>query len=131
MAAWPGPPPVLVTDASERYDAFAACDAAVAVSGTVATELAAARLPSVVAYRASWLTEMAARHLALVSHVSLPNIVLGRQVIPEALFSQCTPERVADLAAVAIADPVERARQIEGMAEASAPSPLKALNPTP
>jgi hypothetical protein len=45
-----------------RYAAFARCDAALAVSGSVTAQLAAARLPCVVAYRAHPLTEVVFTH---------------------------------------------------------------------
>ena len=54
---WPGAPIVLRGDTA-KYDAFAASRAALAASGTVALELAMARLPMTVAYRLSRPTEM-------------------------------------------------------------------------
>ena len=54
---WPGEPIVLRGDQA-KYDAFAASRAALAASGTVALELAMARLPMTVAYRLSPVTEL-------------------------------------------------------------------------
>ena len=47
------PDSVLIIDMAERFDAFAASDAAMAKSGTVTLELALADVPMVVAYRIS------------------------------------------------------------------------------
>lgn len=41
----------VVTGEANRYDAFAACDAALAASGTVALELAMAKVPYTIAYK--------------------------------------------------------------------------------
>ncbi len=50
VAQWPGKPLVL-RGPSEKFDAFAASNAALAASGTVALELAMARVPMVIGYR--------------------------------------------------------------------------------
>lgn len=58
-------------------------------------QLLLARVSTVVAYQAHWLTEWVARRLAAVRHLALPNILAGREVVPEAIFADCTPERLA------------------------------------
>lgn len=88
VAQWPAP--VIVTEGrAEMYDAMAASDAALAASGTVALELAMARVPTVVAYRMNALTVAIARRMLRVSHVAMLNLILARQglepVIPERL----------------------------------------------
>ncbi|WOH05783.1 hypothetical protein DCAR_0625204 [Daucus carota subsp. sativus] len=80
-----------------KYDAFAASRVALCTSGTVALELQLARLPCVVAYRAHLLTELFIRYKAKITHISLPNILLDSSVIPEALFTACTPSKLATL----------------------------------
>ncbi len=68
---------------------FAASDAALACSGTVSLELAAAGTPMVIAYRASALTGFLMQRMALIDTATLVNIVLGRKVVPEFLFGRC------------------------------------------
>lgn len=70
---------------------------ALCTSGTVAVELQLARLPCVVAYRAHLLTEWFIKYKAKVPYISLPNIVLGSPIIPEALFDACTPSQLASV----------------------------------
>ena len=54
----------------------------------------------VATYRAHPLTELAAAALAKVSHAALPNIVLGREVVPELLgWRRATPAALAAAAA--------------------------------
>lgn len=70
---------------------------ALCTSGTAAVELQLAQLPCVVAYRAHFLTECLIRYKAKIPYISLPNILLNSPVIPEALFGNCKPSRLAPL----------------------------------
>lgn len=117
--AWPVPATVL-HDPQAKYDAFAASDAALAASGTVAVELAAAGVPTVVAYRVAALTAFFARRLIKVRHVSLPNLLLEREVQPEFLQGHCTPENLTAALARLLNDPAARAAQKAGAGAALA-----------
>jgi len=88
-------PIVTIPDAATKQAIFAGSDAALAVSGTVSLEVAAAGTPMVVAYTANALTAFLVRRMVRVSHASLVNILLDRPVIPEFLFSDCRPARIA------------------------------------
>ncbi|MEM7446444.1 MAG: lipid-A-disaccharide synthase, partial [Pseudomonadota bacterium] len=80
-ADWPWE--VLVIEGNEdRYDAFAAASAAMAASGTVAVELAIAGVPTVIGYRMNGFTAFLARRYLTIKHVSIPNLVLDRPLIP-------------------------------------------------
>ncbi|GAQ84360.1 lipid-A-disaccharide synthase [Klebsormidium nitens] len=115
VAAWSISHAVTCTPATEqeRYNAFAACDVAIAASGTAVMQLLLARIPTVVAYQAHWLTEWVARRLAAVRHLALPNILAGREVVPEAIFADCTPERLAQHASSLLKSRFERTLQAE------------------
>ncbi len=116
-AAWPVPA-LVVRGAAEKYDAFAACDAALAASGTVALELALARLPSVVGYRMNAVTSWLARRLVKLKWVSLPNLLVERTVMPELLLDECRPPLLAEALERLLDDPAARQAQREGMTEA-------------
>lgn len=73
----------------ERYDAFAAADAALAASGTVTTELAILRTPMAVAYRVDALTYFWAQRVMITEFVTILNIAAGREIIPEYLQDDC------------------------------------------
>lgn len=99
------PVPVTVLDprgmapdevATRKRLAFAASDAALAASGTVALELAASRTPMVIAYKMSWLTFAIMSRMVKTPHVSLVNILTGQGIVPELLQDACTAERIAD-----------------------------------
>ncbi len=115
-AAWPVPAIVVEGD-DAKYDAMAACDAALAASGTVALELALARLPSVIAYRIHPLTYRLYRRLIRVKYANLVNIMLDRMLVPERLQDECTPDRLADAVTTLLTDPAARRAQMEGVAQ--------------
>jgi lipid-A-disaccharide synthase len=90
------PLPVLLVSDTERFDAFAACNAALAKAGTVTLELALANVPMVVAYRVSAATAFLVRRMGVsVEHASLVNLLAGRSLVPEFLQEDCTPDRLA------------------------------------
>jgi len=94
-ADWPFPV-VRVTNAEERFDAFAACDAAMTKSGTVTLELALAEVPMVVAYRVTQATASLVRLMGVsVEHASLVNLLVGHGLVPELIQEDCTPQKVA------------------------------------
>jgi lipid-A-disaccharide synthase len=102
-----------------KYDAFAASRAALAASGTVALELAMARLPMTIAYRLTPLTETLLDKIVKVRQVNLINLILGRVLVTEHLgVADCTPERLAACLAELIRDERVRAAHREGYDEA-------------
>jgi lipid-A-disaccharide synthase len=128
IADWPGRPVVLRGSAA-KYDAFAASRAALAASGTVALELALARLPMVVAYRLNRLTQAWLAHVVRVRHVNLINLILDRPLVAEHLGHGCTPERLAGAVAQLVRDERVRSAHIEGYDEAV--RRLSAAGPSP
>ena len=101
-----------------KYDAFAASRAALAASGTVALELAVAGLPMAVAYRLNPLTEALLDRVLKVRQVNLVNLMLGRQLVPEYLRGDCTPEKLAGGLVELIQDERVRSAHREGYDEA-------------
>jgi lipid-A-disaccharide synthase len=74
-----------------------AADLAVAASGTVTLEAFLLGCPLVVYYRLAPSTYWMARGLCLVKtrHVSLPNILTERELVPERLQQAATPEQLS------------------------------------
>ena len=114
---WPGRPLVLRGDEA-KYDAFAASRAALAASGTVALELAMARVPMAVAYRLNPLTEMLLDRVLKVRQVNLINLILGQPLVGEFLRADCRPDRLAAAMAELIGDERVRAAHCAGYDEA-------------
>jgi lipid-A-disaccharide synthase len=92
---WPAPLH-LIEDEADKFSAMSAANAALAASGTVTTELALARTPMVVAYRVGWLTFLLARPLMVSRWITLVNLLLGREAVPEFLQGAATPQALAD-----------------------------------
>ncbi len=90
VRGWPGAP-ILVRGTQDKYDAFAASRAALAASGTVALELAMARLPMVVAYRLNPLTEALLDRVVKVRQVNLVNLLLEQPLVCELLRGAMHP----------------------------------------
>jgi len=115
-ANWPTPLHIVESEA-EKYAAFDAADVALAASGTVTAELALARTPMVVGYKVGGLTFFLSKFLMTVTHITLINIILGREAVPEFLQSRCTPQNLAQAVARLFADTEARAAQKAAMAE--------------
>jgi lipid-A-disaccharide synthase len=79
---------------ARKRAAFAAADVALAASGTVSLELAAAGTPMVIAYGANPVTAWMVKRLVRVDTATLVNLVTGIRAIPEFLFENCTPELI-------------------------------------
>ncbi|PKM31180.1 MAG: lipid-A-disaccharide synthase [Gammaproteobacteria bacterium HGW-Gammaproteobacteria-11] len=76
----------------QAHEALAACDAVLIASGTATLEAMLFKRPMVVAYRMAGLTFRILKLLVKVGHVSLPNLLAGREVVPEFLQDAATPE---------------------------------------
>ncbi len=116
VRGWPGTP-IVVQRPEEKYDAFAASCAALAASGSVALELAMARLPMVVGYRLNPVTEKILGRVLKVREVNLVNLVLGKPLVSEFLGPNCTPERLAAAVAELTRDERVRAAHRQGYDE--------------
>ncbi len=114
----------VITGEKAKFDAFAASDAALAASGTVALELAMARVPSVTIYKFNIVTAVLARLLVKSKYVNLINILLEREAVPELLLEDCKPARIAPLLSNLLVDKSVANRQLESLSEA-----LKLLTP--
>ncbi|MCF6429297.1 lipid-A-disaccharide synthase [Leisingera sp. MMG026] len=93
------------TAKAHKRAAFAAADLALAASGTVSLELAAAATPMVIAYKFQWLTWQIMKRMALIDTVTLVNLVSDTRVVPECLGPECTPDNIAARLAAVAADP--------------------------
>src|SRR5690348_10845902 len=114
---WPGAA-ILLRGTTAKYDAFAASRAALAASGSVALELAMARVPMAVAYRLNPMTEALLARVLKVRQVNLINLMLERSLVPELLGEDCAPEKLAGAVATLIRDEAVRDAHIRGYDEA-------------
>lgn len=104
-------PAYVITDKHEKWDAYAASEAALAKSGTATLELALAGLPMVITYKVSRFSAWMLRRMIQVEYVNLINILQNKEVIPECLQEECNPSRLAAEMTVLLSDPVKAKAQ--------------------
>ncbi len=85
----------LISDDSMKYHAIAACDAALAKSGTGSLDFALAKVPFAIFYKVNPLSAALLRRMIQVEYVNLINIMLNQPVIPELLQEACIPDQLA------------------------------------
>ena len=86
---------IKIVDEADRYNMMAACDCAVAASGTVTLELAILQIPMVVCYKLSGLTYFLGKLLVKVEYFSLVNLIAGYEAVQELLQDEVQPDRIA------------------------------------
>jgi lipid-A-disaccharide synthase len=94
--------------------ALADADAAWVASGTAVLECALSGVPAVALYVITPLLVKHGRKLIKHRFITLPNLVLGRELIPELLQEDATPARLADEMERVLSDP---SRQYAGFSE--------------
>jgi lipid-A-disaccharide synthase len=127
-AQWPIRPRIVV-ETADKQAAFRIARAALAKSGTVTLELALAGVPTVAAYRVSWLEAVVGRRLVKVSSVILANLVLGENAVPEFIQEACTAENLVAALAPLFGDTLERQRQLEAFSRLDAIMEIGSIAP--
>ncbi len=79
----------------DTYNVAHAADLAIVASGTATLEMALLERPMVIVYRLAPVTYALARLFVRVPFIGMPNLIAGRQVVPELIQSAATPERIA------------------------------------
>lgn len=102
VADWPARPLILdpagqdaAAFAHDRACAFHAAGLALAASGSVSLELAAARTPMIIAYDMSRLSRMILARLVSVDTVTLVNLVSNTRAVPEFIGARCRADLIA------------------------------------
>lgn len=84
----------------DNYDIMKVADLAIATSGTVTLEAALCDLPSIIVYKASALNALIFKNIIKIPNIGLPNIVMGRRILPELLQDEATAENIANQAQI-------------------------------
>ena len=105
-------PAVTLLD-GHAWEALSASDVALVASGTATLEAALLKCPMVITYRLSALTAWMVRRRGLSQFVGLPNIILGRSVVPELIQENATPHALADAVAALLNDPERRISMVQ------------------
>ncbi len=93
-----------------------ASDVALAKPGTVTVELSLLARPMVVVGRVNCLTALVLRRAVRVPFYAMPNLIAGREIVPEFLQEDARPEAIAK-AVAQLMDGEARERQLVDLAE--------------
>ena len=93
------------------YEAMRASDLMLIASGTATLEAACLGTPMIVVYKMSRLSWYIARALVKLELSGLPNVIAGREIVPELLQDQVTAERIAPIALELLQNPKKREAQ--------------------
>src|SRR5439155_1962723 len=100
----------------DTYNLIGAADVALVSSGTATLECALLERPMVIVYRLGPLSYVLGRLLVRgVKYIGMPNIVAGREVVPELLQRQATGPRIAAAARALLDDRARHAAMIEDL----------------
>jgi lipid-A-disaccharide synthase len=80
---------------AQKRAAFRAADLALAASGTVSLELAAAGTPMVIGYDMNWFSRQIIGRMVKVDTVTLVNLVSETRAVPEFIGANCLPGPIA------------------------------------
>lgn len=103
----------------KTYDILSNATAALVTSGTATLETALFRVPQVVCYfmQVRWLANIARRFIIKAPYISLVNLIVGRQLVPELVAAEMTVERTRSLLAAILPGGDARQAQLEGYEE--------------
>jgi lipid-A-disaccharide synthase len=125
---WPVPARIVLGE-DAKYAAFRTAHAALAASGTVTLELGLSGVPMVVAYKVSKVEEQL-KYFIKVPSIVLTNLILGKNVVPERIQWDCTPEKLAEALLPLLADTPERRAQVEAFRRLDGLMDVGAENPS-
>ncbi len=85
--------PITLVDGDSRK-VMEASDVLIVASGTATLEAALLRRPMVVTYKINWLTYLIFRMFSSIKLYSLPNNLVGYELLPELMQNRATPEAI-------------------------------------
>jgi lipid-A-disaccharide synthase len=98
------------------YELMQRAHVGMVASGTATLESSFFRLPFVLVYKVSWFTYLPGRLLIRVAYLGMPNILAGKDIIPEFIQHEATPGRIAESVWKLYADAAYRDAMIGEMA---------------
>ena len=76
----------------------------IAASGTASLQIALHKKPMIIIYKGSWISYFVWKMVSLIPNVSLPNILLNEDIVPEMLQHRATPTLLSKKACEIIKD---------------------------
>lgn len=84
-------------------------------SGTATLESSFFRLPIVLIYKVSWFSYVPGRILIRVNYLGMPNILAGKEIIPEFIQHKAVASRIAGVVRQLCSDPIQRDTMVQEM----------------
>lgn len=81
---------------NKNYELLSTSDALILASGTVALEAAIYGTPMIISYKGPQILYLIYLLVRAIKMVSLPNIILGKEIVPELVQKKATPEKISD-----------------------------------
>ena len=82
----------------DAYAKIAQSDLVIVASGTATLEIALLGVPMVVVYKLSGVSYQIVKRLLRTNFISLPNVILGKEVIPELIQENANGKNIANIA---------------------------------
>ena len=99
------------------YEVMKISRAIVMACGSASLEAAIVGTPMIILYKLAWPDWFIAKLFIKVPFISLPNLILQREVVPELLQTEANPQKIYELALKLIDDTPERKKMIEDFQE--------------
>ncbi|MDI6687334.1 MAG: lipid-A-disaccharide synthase, partial [Desulfobacterales bacterium] len=84
----------IIADSADKV--FRQCRLVVAASGTVTLEAAISGTPMLIIYKVSPISYWLGKIMIKVNNIGLVNLIAGREIVPELVQSEASPEKIAD-----------------------------------
>jgi lipid-A-disaccharide synthase len=89
---------------------FQHCRMLIAASGTVTLQAAIFGMPMVIMYKVSTLSYLLGRALVRVKNIGLVNLIAEKEIVPELIQYDATPDNIADAVSEILCDSARRQR---------------------
>ena len=92
---WHSSVPLHIENPQNRYAFMRSCECIIAASGTAVLESALAGVPTLVAYKLSPLSYAIGKKFVKVEWISLPNLIMQKEIFPECIQNAARSENLA------------------------------------
>jgi lipid-A-disaccharide synthase len=90
--------PRVTVEVGKAHELMKRATLAITASGTATMECAFYGRPMIVVYKVNWFTYLVGRMVVTVNWLAMPNVIAGREIVPEFIQYDAKPERIATMA---------------------------------
>lgn len=105
---WDSSVPINILHPENRYAFMRTCSCIVAASGTAVLETALAGVPTLVSYKVSPFSYFIGKNFVKVPWISLPNLIMNKEIFPEYIQENASPEKMYEMLSSWLAKPYLR-----------------------